>query len=99
MKILLVCSAGTSTSLVVQKMQKVAVERGLKVDIEAVSSMAAKANGGEFDVLLLGPQMRFELKSFEELYSQKPVEVINTIDYGRLNGEAILDRALELAGK
>lgn len=54
--ILLVCSAGMSTSLLVSKMQKVAETKNIESDISAVSAsevdqiMAKK----DIDVLLLG---------------------------------------------
>lgn len=95
-KILLICSAGTSTSLVVKKMQDEAKERGLDAIIEAKASMDAKLVGGEWDVLLLGPQMKYEEKTFKNLFPEKPVDVIPAIHYGRLNGAAVLDMALEM---
>lgn len=95
-KILLICSAGTSTSLVVKKMQDEAKARGLDIEIAAKSSMDAKLVGQDWDVLLLGPQMKFEEKTFINLFPQKPVGVIPAIHYGRLNGAAVLDLALEM---
>lgn len=97
MKILLICSAGTSTSLVVKKMQDEAAVRGLNIEIAAKSSMDAKLVGQDWDVLLLGPQMKFELKTFANLFPSKPLDVIPAIHYGRLNGAAVLDMALEMA--
>ena len=58
-RILLVCSAGMSTSLLVTKMEKEAQKRGLDTKIWAVSTDAALRNMEEADVVLLGPQIRF----------------------------------------
>ncbi len=96
MKILLICSAGTSTSLVVKKMKDEAENRSLKVEIQAMSSGDAKLVGDQWDVLLLGPQMAYEENTFKKLFADKPVGVIPAIHYGRLNGAAVLDLALEM---
>lgn len=59
--IMLVCSAGMSTSLLVSKMQKAAEAQGVDAEIFAVSASEADANLQKKDVnvLLLGPQVRF----------------------------------------
>lgn len=99
-KILLVCSAGMSTSLLVTKMEAAAKAKGVEVSIEAVAEADAKNKIDDVDVLLLGPQVRFLLKKFQELTAGKglPVEVIDTVAYGTMNGEKVLNRALELIG-
>ncbi|MGL4742544.1 MAG: PTS sugar transporter subunit IIB [Sarcina sp.] len=98
--ILLVCSAGMSTSLLVTKMQDAAKTRGIECHIEAVAEADAINKVDNIDVLLLGPQVRFLLKKFEGLTAGKnvPVEVIDTIAYGTMNGDKVLSRALELIG-
>jgi len=48
------------------------------------------------DIILLGPQVRFKLKSLEKDYGDKGVPMISIepTDYGRLNGENILNAVL-----
>lgn len=96
--ILLVCSAGMSTSLLVSKMEKAAEEKGIECNIKAVGEADVKEYIGKIDVLLLGPQVRFLLSKFKANLSDKniSVEVINTVDYGIMNGEKVLERALDL---
>ncbi|MCA9765948.1 MAG: PTS sugar transporter subunit IIB [Carnobacterium sp.] len=98
--IMLVCSAGMSTSLLVTKMEKVAAERGIDSEIFAVSASDADNNieSKSVDVLLLGPQVRFMKAQFEKKLDGKgiPLEVINMQDYGMMNGEKVLDQALRL---
>ncbi|MNN74225.1 Lichenan-specific phosphotransferase enzyme IIB component [compost metagenome] len=50
------------------------------------------------DIVLLGPQIRFKFKQINALCEHKgiPVVVIDNIDYGMMNGEKILDEALNL---
>ena len=55
--------------------------------------------GDSADVILLGPQVRYELKNVKAKYPGKPVEIINMQDYGMMNGAKVLDFALELGGK
>ncbi len=98
-KIMLVCSAGMSTSLLVTKMQKEAVTRGLEIEIFAVSEADSK-NHSDINVVLLGPQVRFLLGKMKERFGALgvDVEVIDSINYGMMNGAKVLDQALGLIG-
>lgn len=95
-KILLICSAGMSTSLLVTKMQKAATERGLDLDISATGSGTYKDIAQTADVLLLGPQVRFMLREVTSAVPGKPIEVIDMRAYGKIDGAAVLDQALKL---
>ncbi|MFJ5622954.1 PTS sugar transporter subunit IIB [Peribacillus loiseleuriae] len=99
-KILLVCSAGMSTSLLMTRMQKSAQEKGIDADVMALSSNeATKLVAKEkVDVLLIGPQVRFMKSKFEKLVAKShiPVAVIDMKDYGKMDGEKVLATALEL---
>ncbi|MGX7419715.1 PTS sugar transporter subunit IIB [Carnobacterium gallinarum] len=98
--IMLVCSAGMSTSLLVTKMEKAAEAQGLDTEIFAVSASEADSNleSKNIDVMLLGPQVRFMKAQFEPKVAAKgiPLEVINMQDYGMMNGEKVLAQALSL---
>lgn len=95
--IMLVCSAGMSTSLLVTKMQKAAEEKGMDAEIFAVSASEADQNmdSKDIDVLLLGPQVRFMKAQFEQKVAPKGIklDVINMADYGMMNGEKVLAQA------
>ena len=98
--IMLVCSAGMSTSLLVTKMQKAAFNQGLDAHIFAASASEAETNleNNPVDVLLLGPQVRYMKSDFEKRLSPKgiPTDVISMSDYGLMNGEKVLEQALGL---
>ena len=96
MNILLVCAAGMSTSLLVNRMNEAAKKEGIDVHIEAHPVSSVASFGDVADVILLGPQVRFELKNVVKMYPDKPVEVINMQDYGMMNGNKVLDTALKL---
>lgn len=97
-KILLLCSAGMSTSIVVKKMLESAEKRGIPVEINAVGLELFQDNLDKYDTFLLGPQVRFKKDEFAKIAAEKgkKVEVINTMDYGMMKGDKILDFALSL---
>lgn len=95
--IMLVCSAGMSTSLLVNKMQKAATEGGEDVTIFATAAADAenKIASENPDVLLLGPQVSYMLDEFKSK-TDFPVDVIDTRSYGLMDGKAVLNQALKL---
>ena len=94
--ILLCCSAGMSTSMLVKKMRIAAEERGLEAEIWAIPQVDLEAHKDKADVILIGPQIRFALNDVKkEVGSDKPVDVIELIDYGTMNGKKVLEFALE----
>ncbi len=101
MNILLCCSAGMSTSLLVNKMEKAVVEEGLSVKIQAVATMEVRNHINEVDVILLGPQVRYQLNDIKKIGDEKgiPVDTINPMHYGTCNGKEVLRTALQLISK
>lgn len=97
-KIMLACSAGMSTSLLVTKMESAAKEMGIEAKIWAISEANIDKEVKDTDVILLGPQVRFMLNKATEIAKpyNVPVEVINMMNYGTCNGKAVLERAIEL---
>ncbi|MNM54261.1 N,N'-diacetylchitobiose-specific phosphotransferase enzyme IIB component [compost metagenome] len=96
-KILLVCNAGMSTSILVQKMKKVAEQKSIEVTIEAIPSTDLSQFWQSSDVILIGPQIGFMKDSIKETVENKiPVEVINMVDYGRMNADKVLALAIDL---
>ncbi|MGZ0051594.1 PTS sugar transporter subunit IIB [Brevibacillus gelatini] len=98
MNILLCCAAGMSTSLLVQKMEQAAREKGLEAKIWAVSADEVKQHIDQAQVLLLGPQVRYKLAEMRKEGEARgiPVDVISPVDYGSLNGKKVLEFALRL---
>ncbi|CAI9395855.1 MULTISPECIES: PTS sugar transporter subunit IIB [Bacillaceae] len=96
-KLLLVCAAGMSTSLLVNKMKDAAKEKGVELEIFALPVSECQKVAHEVDVVLLGPQVRYQKPQVEEIIAGRvPVEVIDMRAYGTMNGKAVLERALEL---
>lgn len=99
-KILLLCSAGMSTSIIVKKMKEAAIKNNIETQIEAVGLEQFHTNLSEYDVFLLGPQVRFKRDELNKIANEvgKKVEVINSMDYGLMKGDKILDYAISLIG-
>jgi len=96
--VMLVCSAGMSTSLLVNKIKTIVEEKSLEIQIMAASEAEAKSYQGRVDVLLLGPQVKFLAKKMEELMGERgtKVGIIDSLSYGTLDGEAVLKQILNL---
>ena len=99
-QILLVCSAGMSTSLLVTKMEKAAAAMGDEVEIFALPISEGEKRVGDVDCILLGPQVRFNLGKIKEEAAKVnpglPVDVIDMKDYGMMNGEKVYNYAKKL---
>jgi PTS system cellobiose-specific IIB component len=98
MNILLCCSAGMSTSLLVSKMEASAVSLGITCKIWAVGSTEIHDEINKADVLLLGPQVRYLLSKLKKEGEKRgiPVDSINPMHYGLCNGEEVLKQAMKL---
>lgn len=97
-RIALFCSAGMSTSLLVTKMEEAVAVQGIDVSIMAYpeAEMADRIDG--IDVVLIGPQIRYVLNRAKKLCDAQdvPVAVINTMDYGTMDGKKVLAQAMAL---
>ena len=96
-KIMLCCSAGMSTSLLVRKMVEAANERDLPVQIDAYGVSEFDMQFPQYQVVLLGPQVKYMLKTSDKAATKGiPVQPIDMMDYGMQRGDKVLDYALSL---
>ncbi|MBC2320468.1 PTS sugar transporter subunit IIB [Listeria booriae] len=99
-RLMLMCNAGMSTSVLVRKMQKVAAEKGLDIEIWAISETDFEKNWRNAEAILLGPQVSYmQSKVSESVGSAIPVGVIAIVDYGRMDGEKVLAQGMALLGE
>jgi cellobiose PTS system EIIB component len=98
MKIILVCSAGMSTSLLVTKMRNSAKERNIEVEIHAVAESQLTDNLENLDVVLIGPQVRYLERKIREFVEPKGIKVaiIDQMAYGMIQGDKVLDQAISM---
>lgn len=92
-KIYLFCAAGMSTSLLVNKMKEAAKEENFECEIEAFPVSDASRKGKDADCILIGPQVRFELKKISAMFPDKPVSAIDMMAYGCMDGKSVLKQA------
>lgn len=96
-KIILCCAGGMSSSLLVQRMQKIAAQRGVPYPIEAIGVTQAELRPDpDAACILIGPQVRFSKELVEQANPDIPVALISMVDYGRMNAENVLNQALGL---
>ncbi|MBO0779517.1 MAG: PTS sugar transporter subunit IIB [Ktedonobacteraceae bacterium] len=98
LQVLIVCSWGMSTSLLVESMLEAAKARQIELEVEALSAGEYAGRVDECDVVLIAPQIRHLRKSIEKLAMEvsKPVALIEPFHYATMNGEAVLDQVLSL---
>lgn len=95
--ILLVCNAGMSTSILVRNMQQAAKDLGVDAQIVAKSLTEAKKEGmDDVDVILLGPQVAYELANVKAAAKDIPAAVIDMKEYGAMDGKKVLKSAYRL---
>ncbi|AGB42410.1 phosphotransferase system cellobiose-specific component IIB [Halobacteroides halobius DSM 5150] len=102
MNILLVCAMGASTGVMVNKMKKKVQEKDEfnedEFKIEAVATEELKDRVDEFEVVLLGPQIRFKEAEYKKMCEPKGIKVgvIDSRAYGTMNAEAVLNQAADM---
>lgn len=101
-RIYLFCDQGMSTSLLASRMQDVANSHLLPIEILAFSNKKIQKIVDEKhpDVILLGPQVKYMFQQVVDKYDQEtPVMLIDQDDYGMMDGEKVLKKALLLLKK
>lgn len=99
--IMLVCSAGMSTSLLVKKMQEAALKENEEYKIFAVGACQVdiEVKNNDIDLIMVGPQLRFKEKEFKSKFEPEiKVSVIDTVDYGMMDGQKVFSKAKEIIG-
>lgn len=97
-RILLACGIGASTGFMAAGMRKVAKQKGLDVKVNAVSKSQVMEYVDKIDILLLGPHFAAEVSKYQEALKEHNIKVmsIDPDNYACLDGESILEDALEL---
>ena len=95
----LICMAGISTSLLVNKMKR---NENLEIAVTAMSERAFQGYTGQTDVLLLGPQLGHRFESLKEQYESKGIRIdrIDPKRFGAMDAKAVLEQAFpDLSGQ
>lgn len=95
LKILMICTSGISTNLLIGKMKEAASEKHINAYIWAVSEAEMDEQIPKADIILLGPQSRFLQSKAEALADTKPVLLIDLMAYSTMNGAVVFDAVME----
>jgi PTS system cellobiose-specific IIB component len=97
MNVLLICASGLSTSILVNNMRQYA-SKGDKINACSVSELSTHLE--DVDVVLVGPQIRHDIKSIEELCLENQiVALMDKQAYARIDGLRLLNQAKDLYKK
>lgn len=95
MKILLVCCAGMSTGILMQKMEAYWTQQGEELQIEAAGMSEYEDVYQNYDIVLMGPQVSYRMNEVQEA-TGLPCAAINPTDYALHNCAKIMDLARQL---
>lgn len=91
MKILLLCSFGVSVDILRNRMMQAIKEEQLDMDVLVSALSEASISGKVADIILLTPQVRFNLAKIKHLFPGKMVSCISTEDFKAGNGKAVIE--------
>ena len=95
-RVVLLCAGGASTGILAKKMEAEAKVVGLKdCAVHAYGIAQASAIASEADVIMLGPQVGYQIEDVKKNVGDLGVCVIDREDYGRLNVRKILAQAVK----
>ncbi|WP_431607829.1 PTS sugar transporter subunit IIB [Spiroplasma endosymbiont of Ammophila pubescens] len=86
-----------STSILVKKMKEAAEIMNVDVHVEAKAMAEAQSVLENYDVILLGPQVKYIENNIKSM-TKKPVSVIPANVYALGKGKEALELALQLIG-
>ncbi len=99
MRILLVCTAGTSTTLLANNLRTEAIARDMEVSVEALQiGDLSEAQWRRAHVVLIGPELRYQLEEIAATgaHYHVPVAAIPAQDYASANADHVLEQAQTL---
>lgn len=99
--IVLCCAAGLSTSMLMSEMLEAAQKRKMNIKIEAIPEANLHKRVKLPDIILLGPQLSYRLNDVKATYEPQGVKVdaIDMMDYGMLDGDAVLNMVCKMKGE
>ncbi|RAL26449.1 PTS sugar transporter subunit IIB [Thermoflavimicrobium daqui] len=92
MKVLMVCSGGMSSAIVVKSVQQEAAKQGFSLEIKAVGTNEFEHELPHYDLGLVAPQVKHRLSFFQEIGKKlgKPIELIPPMGYTPLGGPKLI---------
>ena len=101
-KILIVCSGGMSSAIVVKAIEKEAAKENMEVEVKAIGTGAyeEELNNG-WDIVLVAPQVRHRYSGFEAVANDKnvPITLITPQGYSPMGGAKLMKQIKETLNK
>ena len=98
-KIVLFCANGFTTAMMAKKLQEAIQKQGLDYEAAAYPYAEIDDKGPAADIILLGPQVRYNLKHVQEKFPNKPAIVLDMQTYAVMDGEKICAQVKEILSK
>ena len=99
-QIVVCCVSALSSNILVTKMKEAAKAKGINCLIWTVGEAGLDLAHADADVILLAPQVRHLLPKLQaNTLHVVPVVIISDVDFGKMDGEAVLESALKAIKK
>lgn len=95
LNITLICHYGASTGMLAKNIQEAAKLRNIEANVHAYGQSELKRVAPQSDVILVGPQLKFEQAQMEKAFPEIPFYSIEPLEYGSMNGKKVLENALK----
>lgn len=95
LNIVLLCDYGASSGMLAKDIKNKAQNREIDCDVNAYSYSEIANVVDAADIILLGPQIRFRLKTLQAKYPNKKFMVIDARAYGTMDGDKVLNATLK----
>lgn len=99
MKIVVACTGGMSTDILVDRMKNEAESRNIVCEIQAIhrNKIEEVLSSKDVDLLLLSPQLMGEFERIKAFAPGKTkVEMLDMVKFGACDGHATLNFAIDL---
>ncbi|MGM0175034.1 PTS sugar transporter subunit IIB [Enterococcus sp. DIV0800] len=94
-RILLICTAGITSGLLVKNIQNAADQQNIPIHVYSAPAIVAEQaiQNQKIDGLMIGPQSEYEVNRLKDFLNYKAVayKMIRKEDYETLNGEKVLE--------
>ena len=103
-RVLMFCAMGASSSLLAVKTEEAAKAKGEEIEMTLLSAAEAAVydlKAKPVDIILIAPQVRFKKRSIMQAATPLgiPVEDIESITYGMMDGEKLFEQILRAVRK
>lgn len=96
-KVLLTCGAGASSGFLAQRTRQALAKMNVEMEVKAVSESELNEYINDYDILMVGPHLRYKLDEIKKIAESSHIEVrlIDEEIYGSIDGEALAKQMIE----